>query len=251
MNTKQKHSPFLLLSTLFLLASQSWAGTYFDHQTIGFSNDERYFAFVQYGEQDGSGFPEAITTIIDTSTSKVVSQAQVILEDDDGKATDNSIAKAVAKSKKNANLARYIERPGKLQGKLLLHRLPTDLSEISKNVFSFHPIAGGASGGYSYELKIAQLTAPVEKDHNDWCYSDEYNKMIAVKLLNEVSGKEHHVYADKRQPKLRTCSFDYRLVKVLTVNTRVVFIFKYLTIGFEGPDHSYMAVGFDTNVLSQ
>ena len=65
---------FALSFLLFTVLSNSiaWAGDYASRHVIGFSADGRYFAFEQYGAQDGSGFPYAEIFIIDTQADSWV-----------------------------------------------------------------------------------------------------------------------------------------------------------------------------------
>ena len=55
-----------------LSASAAGAGDVAEMRPIGYSPDGRYFAFEQFGEQDGSGFAYAEVQVIDTETDRYV-----------------------------------------------------------------------------------------------------------------------------------------------------------------------------------
>jgi len=56
----------LLLFACSAIAAQ--AGDYAERRIIGFSANGKYFAFQQFGVQDGSGFPYSEIFIINTDT---------------------------------------------------------------------------------------------------------------------------------------------------------------------------------------
>ena len=57
---------------LCLATGAASAGDYADRTIIGFSPDGAYFAFEEYGVQDGSGFPYANIYVVDTATDSWV-----------------------------------------------------------------------------------------------------------------------------------------------------------------------------------
>ncbi len=77
----------LLLTTAFLSAAvaAARAGDAADLEILGFSADGGIFAFEQYGEQDGSGFPYADRFYIDTAKDAYVpgSPVRVRIESED------------------------------------------------------------------------------------------------------------------------------------------------------------------------
>ena len=78
------------LAGLALLTAPAFAGDAAQFQPLGFSEDGRYFAFEEYGIQDGSGFPYANITILDTAADKWAagSPFRIRLEDDTAALTD-------------------------------------------------------------------------------------------------------------------------------------------------------------------
>lgn len=58
---------------LFLFIGTTYAGDKADFVTIGWSQDYNYYAFAQYGEQDGSGFPYAEMYFVDVAKNEFVS----------------------------------------------------------------------------------------------------------------------------------------------------------------------------------
>ena len=64
-------------------ASAAYAGTLAELGSTGFSDDGAYFAFEQYGIQDGSGFAYASFTIVDVKTDSWVPGTPVKVRLDD------------------------------------------------------------------------------------------------------------------------------------------------------------------------
>ncbi|RYE85638.1 MAG: DUF2259 domain-containing protein, partial [Hyphomicrobiales bacterium] len=63
----------VLLAASLALAAPALAGDRAQFHPIGYSEDGRYFAFEEFGIQDGSGFPYSTTTIVDLPADKWVS----------------------------------------------------------------------------------------------------------------------------------------------------------------------------------
>lgn len=226
---------FLLLTAFSLTAS---AGNYKHFESLGFSKDGRYFAFVQSTIQDGSGFPDASVMVVATDTNKLVSYHREIEQE-----YDYPLDKVVRTAIRKANVTRHVPEPKRYQGNLKLNRLDTDTSEYSNTAFSLDPIAGGASGGHQYAIAVEEKVAPKES-HNDYC-EDANRKMVRVALLKGYPETTFVLQNDTRQPSTRSCSFDYQVRHVYDYKGRFVVILKYLQYGFEGPDHSFMAVTTD------
>ncbi len=85
---------FVLLTGLY--NSIAFAGDAASRKILGFSPDGRYFAFEQYGVQDGSGFPYAEVFVIDTEEDKWVAEGPVRKRIDDEKATLAEARKAAS-----------------------------------------------------------------------------------------------------------------------------------------------------------
>ena len=60
------------IALAFLTASAASAGDVAEMRPLGFSPDGKFFAFEQFGEQDGSGFAYAEIQVIDTKTDQYV-----------------------------------------------------------------------------------------------------------------------------------------------------------------------------------
>jgi hypothetical protein len=99
---------------LFLAVSNTFARAG-DHATrgiIGFSPDGRYFAFEQYGIQDGSSYPYSEIFVIDAAGDKWVSATPIRKRIDDEKAPE-ARARAAARGEAEPILSRLrIGEPG-------------------------------------------------------------------------------------------------------------------------------------------
>jgi predicted secreted protein len=91
-----------MLITTALLAALAVGATPASYDVLGFSQDGRYVALVEHGVFDGSGFPWARLTVLETARSSVVaSPPRIELQDGEG-----DEAKAVAKARALAEAAR-------------------------------------------------------------------------------------------------------------------------------------------------
>lgn len=76
-----------LIAVLFglLLPAAATAGDYANLSIVGFSPDAAYFAFIEHGVQDGSGWPYANAYVIDTRSDSWVkgSPVRVLIKDED------------------------------------------------------------------------------------------------------------------------------------------------------------------------
>src|SRR5437868_5180577 len=88
-----------LIAVLIVATTSARAADNAERAVIGFSPDGRYFAFEQYGVQDGSGFPYSEIFIIDLPANRWVkgSPFRERVEDDDA-----LVSAARAKSAKAA-----------------------------------------------------------------------------------------------------------------------------------------------------
>ncbi|MCB1487241.1 MAG: DUF2259 domain-containing protein, partial [Bauldia sp.] len=81
---------------------------------LGFSPDGRYFAFEEYGVQDGSGFPYSTIYVIDTASDQWVSGTPVrVLDQDETVTLPAARGKALDKAHPILS-SRHISEPGAL-----------------------------------------------------------------------------------------------------------------------------------------
>lgn len=221
-----------------LLAAPALAGDRALMDFIGYSDDGRYFAFEEYGIQDGSGFPYSNIYVIDLPADKWVagSPYRARIETDDATADmARRDARALAAAKLEA----------------LDLSVPADL--VAHN-------GDGETGGNAYSLAFGRpgygLDEPRDvrtlelevfaADSSEPCetYLGERAKGYALLL----DGAQLH--RDTTLPRSRGCPLDYRIHGVvmpadwsgLTAGVAIVAVYPF---GFEGPDRRFIAVPLD------
>ncbi len=91
---------FLLSAWLIASGSPALAADAAERAVHGFSPDGRYFAFEQYGVQDGSGFPYADVFIVDLEGDKWVEGTPIrVLLEDEGKTLGAARGEAMSRAR--------------------------------------------------------------------------------------------------------------------------------------------------------
>ena len=219
-----------LLTGLMIIASTAaYAGDASESKVLGFSNDGRYFAYMQSGIQDGSGFFYAQIDVIDVEQNKLL---KTVYGDSEDESTDYEMLSPaqeqqfVAKLKQTANLNRYGINE-KNVGKVVLSRPYTDVSEYKNTVFAIDYWAqGGTSSSIeTFKLNITEETAPNEA-HNEWCrepfWGSDNSKMMTLSIITNYSiypeentnSEEIILQKDTRAPASRSCAWGYRVAEL-------------------------------------
>jgi predicted secreted protein len=207
---------------------------------IGFSRDLRYFAFEEYGVEDGSGSSYSSIYVIDLAQDRWV--AGTPFRD---KAFEDSEALAATREKvrqaARATLAELgIDLPAQvaaLFGDGLIHEPASRL----RFGFPAHHAPGATEGEYTLELETFDL--PPTQECTEQIESPP--RGFALSLTAGASSREIH--RDAELPKSRGCPTAYRLYAVLLpyccgdVPTGVAIVSSYPR-GFEGPDRRFLAV---------
>jgi predicted secreted protein len=219
------------------LASPALAGDRAAFNAIGFSSDFRYFAFEEYGVQDGSGFPYSTIYAVDLPADKWVSGAPFTarLEEDGAE-----MGKARSEASKKA---------GATLDKLGLS-VPADVIALNGDgeTFDGKSLSFGRPGfGTDGPRDIRKLTletfpaaAPADVPCAD--YTDSPTLGFSLKL----DGAE--IYKDAKLPASRGCALDYKIYGVVEPfqfgpdappSVAIVSVYPF---GYEGPDRRFIAV---------
>lgn len=214
---------------------------------IGYSADGAYFAFEQYGIQDGSGFAYSDVFVVDLVNDKWVSGTPFEVQAEDEDASLSSI-RAEAMGKAKASIAKYkFEVPVQIlaligdgdasqNGTRLSWSTPTCCTSqaVQADAFSLLLSTRGSSSPEDY----CQDMSPVGFNLG---YQDQ----------NGVT--ELHADGDTL-PKSRGCTLDYRIYAAVQpfqdyyadgFTPRRVAIIATYPFGFEGVDRRFMAVPID------
>jgi len=231
----------VLLAALFLgLSSVAIAADRSEFQLIGYSPDSKYFAFEEFGVQDGSGFAYSSVFVIDVINDKWVAGGpfRFRTEDENVKlfeARSNAIAMAA-----EALLELNIQQPARLIA------LNGDGEAPQPGLgLQFHlPGYTGIDAMWGdYELSLETFDLPPSKNCEG--FAEDGSKGFALFL--EASSQKSLVYKDKKLPKSRNCPIAYRITGVVIPFEErslehAIALISVWSYGFEGPDRRFIAI---------
>lgn len=226
----------VLLAASLGLALPVLAGDHALFQPIGFSADGRYFAFEEYGVQDGSGFPYSNTYILDLPADKWVNGTPVRMTHHDETVGIAALRQLAAEDVAGRLNELGIDQPAAIIA--LNGEGEPDAAAYGLRFgtpgFGFDPV----QDEHLLELQVFDLPSAA-----DCAIIEDQTKGFALNLdgveLSRDSGK---------LPKSRGCAMDYRLYAVVrpadfaVVPSPGVAIIASYPFGFEGPDRRFLAV---------
>lgn len=206
---------------------------------IGFSADSRYFAFEEFGIQDGSGFAYANIYVIDLTTDSWVLGTPIRIQADNETRSLAEVRAEAAESARNHIEGFGITVPVEIAA-LIGDGVPdTDGRSLSFGMPTYLP--GQVSGRYTLRLSsfVARAASP--------CAEYFGSEPLGLALNLADSGTDRLVYRDTNLPRSRGCPTDYRLHSVVapfmgTTLSNAVAIISVYPGGFEGPDRRFLAV---------
>ncbi|MCX5497001.1 DUF2259 domain-containing protein [Kaistia dalseonensis] len=226
---------FVLASMLLVAGlAPATAGDFAERNLLGFSGDGARFAFEEFGVQDGSGFPYANVTVIDTTKGKRAEGSPVRAVIEDETATIAAVRHMAAE--RAAPMLEGIDNPGTL----LASNPITESGRAPYHiVFKRHPEQLLPGPDLSLRLDKFPLDAP---DNHDPFY-----KTYGFRLVLKTDKLETIVHEDQALPASRGTPLDYRINDVVIYQrfgqpATLVVVIMVLRRGFEGPDGRYIAV---------
>ncbi|NNE23875.1 MAG: DUF2259 domain-containing protein [Rhizobiales bacterium] len=230
----------LSLTLLFLVTAitSALAGDSAERRIIGFSPDGKWFAFEQFGIQDGSGYPYYEIFIIDLDNDKWASGTPVRIRIDEENATLHQ-ARGQARVKAAPLLAKLrIIDQGRLIASNPVTEVAADRSEIT---FQAHMNLSGLD--YRYRVKLEQFDLPSEPLCKDLGVQ---TKGFAISI-SKADQPPTQAYRDTALPKSRGCASRYAIADVIAANNpgrpnRFVVLIHTFAFGFEGPDSRFIAI---------
>lgn len=235
--TARPAASLLLLGAL--LATPAAAGDRALAEFIGYSEDGRYFAFEEFGVQDGSGFPYANIYFIDLPADSWVAgtPVRVRLEDEEARLAD---ARQQAREQAEGRLDELgIDHPAHLIA-LNGDGEPGDALSLDFGAVGYLP------GDLQHERRLSLEVFDAPSPHDCTAFLGEEAKGYA--LLLETDGAVRELHRDAGQlPQSRGCATAYRIYGVVarpdtgTLADAVAIVSVY-PFGFEGPDRRFLAV---------
>lgn len=215
------------------------AGDAAELEILGFSADGGIFAFEEYGVQDGSGFPYANRYYIDTETDSFVSGTPIRVRIDDEAAT-LAAAREQARQQGEAVVgqAELAANPGFTAGLNRVTELSADPSRIVVNPRPVFP-------AIDPPLELRLETLPMA--NTPGC--ENFGEIRGFRLLRidaAPGGRTEVLHEDKAVPQSRGCPEGYAIGAVQTFVrdglSRYAVLISVRRVGFEGPDHRWIAV---------
>lgn len=236
-----------ILFLLLLSATAVQAADGAQSQAIGFSPDGKYFAFEQYGIQDGSGFAYSDIFVINIATNEWVKGSPVrVLDESEESNIDAARAQAMTEAKPIIDAL-------KVTGSFdtLLHRPFTDFTNDRRKVrFARWYSSTADTGAYDYlgsfELEVKDVALPTPADCLETDMAMPVGMEVTVKNLKTETIKS--MAKDTTIPKSRNCPHAYDIEAVFAPsaynmpNDPVVALIGTYNRGFEGSNRRFIAV---------
>jgi len=207
---------------------------------VGYSQDARYFAFEEFGIQDGSGFAFSSYYIVDLKEDRWVvgTPVRIVGEED-----REPLAEIRARS---AEMIRpHLEN---LAINLPAQSLASNGDGAPRNdgqilAFGLPLYTGPTDVIGDYTLKISHTQVAAAAPCADWFESEALGFALEI----EDHGVAREIHNDKTLPRSRGCPMAYRISEVFapfhaTDISHTVALISVFTHGFEGPDRRFLAV---------
>ncbi len=224
---------------LGLAVSSVQAADMAEYNVLGYSQDGRFFAFEQFGIQDGSGFAYADIFIIDVQDDRWVGGSPFRVQADDEVVPLLAIrAEALADASPQLN-SRAITVPARV----LAATTPMEVGDQEDELtFYRRPIRNPIDPPATLVVETFPLASPRD------CYGMVETAGFAVKL--QVLGYPQQViHRDTRLPSSRACPADYGVAAIVVpfdgAPGRAVALVSMYQLGFEGLDRRFLAIPFD------
>lgn len=207
---------------------------------IGYSPDGKYFAFEEYGIQDGSGFAYSTIFIIDVAEDKWVAGAPYRYQAEDEEIDLFSARTSAQSMAEPALLSLNITHPAQA----LAIKADGDPANPDLELpFNLPGHTGVDAMWGEYELQLSIFDVP--STENCASYMEEATKGFALYLA--ADGNINLIHQDDNIPKSRGCPLAYRLSAIVVPFqdrnlSRAIALVSVWAFGFEGPDRRFIAV---------
>jgi predicted secreted protein len=228
----------IILLICGLSKSIAVAGDYASRDILGFSPDGRYFAFEQYGVEDGSGFPYAEVFVIDASRDKWAEGFPIRKRIEDEKATVIQVRRALAQEAKAVSIRYAISDEGH-------HLASNPRAELSADPARVTVNAARRFTPPKREPVTFTLTEKPLKSAKCADYSDRPMKGFTLTMEPEGAAAVT-LNDDASLPESRGCALGYAIADIVVHEhggkTTYAVLLHVETVGFEGPDGRFLAV---------
>ncbi len=221
---------------------------------IGYSSDNNYFAFEEYGVQDGSGFAYSSIYIIDINEDSWVVGTPIRVFEEDGEAAYETVP--VGEKVQKIRAQAFEQAKFRLEG-LNINKpaLPiaingdgelNDSGEMNNGLSLQYYLPLDYYESLSEKFTISLETYEAYSPLNCTEYFSQNPMGFLINLTNE-SGEVREIYRDETLPRSRGCAFHYKIYGVYvpyeaTDFSKAIAIISVYAGGFEGLDRRFIAV---------
>lgn len=232
-----------VLAVLIAATTSAGAADNAERAIIGFSPDGRYFAFEQYGVQDGSGFPFSEIFVVDLDANQWVKGSPFRAKAEDDGAL---VSAARAKSAKSAQalLAQLkTAEPGEILASQPVTQAASDRRRLTFDPY-YISLGKQSANRYTLSLELVPFAAP------ESCYADDGKQMgFKLTIADNDQNATSEAHRDNAIPSSRYCPRDYDIADVIAYRSssgsqRHVALIGVYTPGFEGLNRRLIAVPF-------
>jgi predicted secreted protein len=224
---------------LCLLATPALAGDRALVDIIGYSENANYFAFEEFGIQDGSGFAYSNIYVVNLETDSWALGTPIrVMAQDETASLSQIRAQAQAEASETIT-ALDIDVPAEMAALVGDGAPGADGQSLRFGAPGYEP---GAVKG-DYELHLSSFRTAAVAPCTEWFSVDP----MGYELTISIDGNERLVHRDESLPRSRGCPVTYRLYGVtLPFNAgsaeAAVALISVYPGGFEGPDRRFLAV---------
>jgi predicted secreted protein len=227
------------LVTAAALAVPAVAGDRAMIDFLGYSDDGQYFAFEEFGTQDGSGFPYSNIYVLDLAHDKWAKGSPFRVQLEDETATEEAARTEAAKQA--APILSELGVSGPVE--VIAMNADGELGDGSYITFGepgYFP--NNVQGAYTLTLSTSYAESPADCEG----LIGEKAKGITLTLSGGTEGA-HEIYRDKTVlPESRGCPSVYRIYAIVAPPSTTppawhVAIIATYPFGFEGPDRRFIA----------
>jgi predicted secreted protein len=218
-----------------------------ERDILGFSPDGRYFAFEQYGVQDGSGFPYSDIFVIDLETDSWLDGTPIRVRLDDERQSLSS-ARRTTRDKARSHLqSAAIEDNARVLASNSIYQQAADPRELVFRTYyttfgHLEAVDPGDEDVLSLALEEVVLPSPEGCPVGD---TPMAGFVLKAKRGNEPFAEVHR---DTSIPSSRVCPLKYSLSDAVAFSgadgrtQRIVVLVNVFSFGFEGADRRFIAV---------
>lgn len=235
-----RRSMFLALAIAVTAVPPAVAGDTAEIAILGFSGDGSVFAFEEYGIQDGSGFPYANRYYIDTATDRHVEGTPLRVRiDDESASLDDARRQARDAGQAIVGDPELEAHRGFTAGWNAVTELSADPYRMAVNPRPVIPPIDDP-----VEFRLREIAMPQPERCPDLGDIVGFG-LTRIGLAPDETARSIH--EDTSVPASRGCPLGYRIGGIQTYHPQsgppvFAVLISVRTVGFEGPDHRWMAV---------